>query len=395
MPVAFILSLAFCGGGDGAGELFEGVEVVAGEEDVDVRERGRHPCRQRLVAWGGLERVDPDDPVGEAAEALHLLGQHGNVSRVPAVREDHDDGPARHAPLPPAVDELLDRIPQPRSAGDVPYRICRLPERPVGVAGRELACDPGKPRSYRERLEPPSCNDARVQEAQERAAVRGHRPRDVAEQHDAPRLHARLAEAVLHGLTAGTHRAAQRTAWVVAPAQSGFQAPALPERPGEPEVCEQALELGEFFGRVEGEVFVTQNLYGAVAEPDGLLARLALLYGLLRRHDGAVGLRHGETDLRTRLRLRAATGLPEQLEGAVVDLYVLGTGGQRDPARPVHVVAPGRVHLLYGAGELHETVGPDAQSGPPQHAPESDRRIEHRRGPGLPLRHLFLHRPPR
>jgi hypothetical protein len=118
-----------------------------------VRERRCHPCRQRLVARGGLEGVDPDDPVGQAGQALHLLGQHGHVSPVPAVGEDHDDGPARHAPLPPAVDELLDHIPQPRSAGDVPYRAGRLPECPVRVAGSEFACDPGEPRSYGERFE--------------------------------------------------------------------------------------------------------------------------------------------------------------------------------------------------------------------------------------------------
>src|SRR5918998_2307525 len=392
---AFILSSTLCGGGDGAGQLLEGLEVVTREEDVDVRERRCHPCRQRFVAWGGLEGVDPDDPVGEATKALHLLGQHGYVSPVPAVGEDHDDGPARHAPLPPAVDELLDRIPKPRSAGDVPYRACRLPERPVRVAGRELACDPGEPRSHGERLQPPPRDDAGVQEAQERAAVRGHRPGDVAEQHDASRLHPRLAETVPHGLPAGPHRAAQRAAGVVASAWSGFQAPALSERPGEPEVCQQALELGELLGRVEGEIFATQHLDRAVAEPDGLFARFVPLYRLLGRHDGAVRLRHGEAYLRAWPWLGAASCLPEQLEGAVVDLYVLGTGGKRDPARPVHVVAAGGIHLLDGAGELYQTVGPDAQAGPPQHPPEGDRRLEHRRGLGTPPTHLSLLPPPR
>src|SRR3712207_7946332 len=96
-----------------------------------------------------------------------------------------------------------------------------------------------------------------------------------------------------------------------------------------------------------------------------LFRSFVLLYGLLGGHDGAVGLRHREAYLRTRSRLRAASGLPEELEGAVVDLYVLRAGGQCDPARPVHVVAAGGVHLLYRAGEFYETVGPDAQAGPP------------------------------
>src|ERR671920_217761 len=121
---------------------------------------------------------------------------------------------------------------------------------------------------------------------------------------------------------------------------------------------------------------VTQHLDGAIAEPNGLLARLALLHGLLRGHDGAVGLRHGEAYLRTRPWLGAASGLPEKLEGAVVYLYIFGAGGQRDPARPVHLVAARGGHLLNGAGGIPEKGGADAQAGSPQHAPEGDRRIE-------------------
>src|SRR5215204_4305642 len=143
MLTSFILSLTLRGGGDGVGEFFEGLEVVAREEDINVRERRGHAPSQRPVVGGGLEGVDPDYSVGEAAQALHLLGEYRNVAPVPAVGEDHDDGPARHAPLPPAVHELLDRIPQPRPTGDVLYRPGRLPERPVRVAGRELPGDPG------------------------------------------------------------------------------------------------------------------------------------------------------------------------------------------------------------------------------------------------------------
>src|SRR3712207_7729379 len=51
-----------------------------------------------------------------------------------------------------------------------------------------------------------------------------------------------------------------------------------------------------------------------------LFRSFVLLYGLLGGHDGAVRLRHGEAYLRARSRLRAASGLPEELEGAVVDL---------------------------------------------------------------------------
>src|SRR3712207_6907704 len=87
-----------------------------------------------------------------------------------------------------------------------------------------------------------------------------------------------------------------------------------------------------------------------------LFRSFVLLYGLLGGHDGAVRLRHGEAYLRARSRLRAASGLPEELEGAVVDLYILGAGGQRDPAPSLHVVTAQGAPLFFGSGELYEAV---------------------------------------
>src|SRR5215217_9243452 len=105
-----ILSLTCCYAGDGAGELFQRLEIVAGDEHVRVRERGGHTSGQGLIAGGGLERVHPDDPVGQTLDAGHLLGEHRNVSAVPAVREYDHHGAARHAALSPAVHELLDGV---------------------------------------------------------------------------------------------------------------------------------------------------------------------------------------------------------------------------------------------------------------------------------------------
>ena len=42
-------------------ELLEAGEVVAGQEPVDVGQRGSHAGRERLVLRAALERVDPDD----------------------------------------------------------------------------------------------------------------------------------------------------------------------------------------------------------------------------------------------------------------------------------------------------------------------------------------------
>src|SRR5918912_1063120 len=104
-PLASILSLG--GVGDGSGELLEGLEVVAREEDVDVGQGGGHARGERLVAGSALEGVDPDDLVGEPAQALHLLREHLDLPPVPAVGEDDDDGSPGHPALAPAVHELL------------------------------------------------------------------------------------------------------------------------------------------------------------------------------------------------------------------------------------------------------------------------------------------------
>jgi hypothetical protein len=114
-----ILSLASCYAGDGAGELFQGLEVVAREEHVYVGERRCHAPGQGLVAWCGLEGVDPDYPVGEPFYARHLLREHVHVAAVPAVGEYDHHGAAGHAALSPAVHELLDGVAEAGSAGPV------------------------------------------------------------------------------------------------------------------------------------------------------------------------------------------------------------------------------------------------------------------------------------
>src|SRR5215212_11021627 len=113
-----ILSVPSGGVGDGAGEFLQRLEVVAGEEDVHVGERGGHPRREGLVAGSALQRVDPDDPVGETTQAPHLLGEDVHVSPVPAVGEDHHYGAPGHPALAPAVHELLHGVAEPCSARD-------------------------------------------------------------------------------------------------------------------------------------------------------------------------------------------------------------------------------------------------------------------------------------
>ena len=108
--------------------------------------------------------VDQSGHVGLQGE-VHVVGVEADRLVGISARGRHVGRPDR---------ELLDRVPQPRSAGDVPYRTGRLPERPVRVAGREFACDPGEPRSYGERLEPLPRDVGRA-----RRVMRQHAPDEV------------------------------------------------------------------------------------------------------------------------------------------------------------------------------------------------------------------------
>ena len=56
-------------------ERLEARQVVAADEDVDVRERGGHAAGERLVARLALEWVQPDHGVGEAVQPRGLLAE--------------------------------------------------------------------------------------------------------------------------------------------------------------------------------------------------------------------------------------------------------------------------------------------------------------------------------
>ena len=84
------------------------------------------PCRQRLVARGGLEGVDPDDPVGEAGQALHLLGEHRTSPRSQPSERMTTTAPRAMPRCPQRSTNSLmaspSRVPPEMSS----YRACRL-----------------------------------------------------------------------------------------------------------------------------------------------------------------------------------------------------------------------------------------------------------------------------
>src|SRR5210317_540425 len=75
-----------------AGELLETPQVVTRDDRVDVG-FGDHHSEGRWPVVGGVPSVGihPDDPVAEARQGFHGIGEHLGISTVEPVGADHDD----------------------------------------------------------------------------------------------------------------------------------------------------------------------------------------------------------------------------------------------------------------------------------------------------------------
>ena len=102
------------------GERLERAQVVAGQEVVDVGQRGLHAGDQRAVALAAGERVRSrrrGAPPGAGAPSRSASSV--GIAALPAVRGDHDDGAARQRPPAPDVVEGLQVLADARAAGPV------------------------------------------------------------------------------------------------------------------------------------------------------------------------------------------------------------------------------------------------------------------------------------
>src|SRR5829696_14851 len=155
-------------------QLLQRGKAVAGEQPVEVGQRGEDARLDRLVAGAPGMRVEPEDAVGEPRQPPQLLTEQRGVAALPAVRTHHHDRPPRHAPLAPAVQEDLDGLTQPGAARPVRHRARRRGQRLLRVALPQLPADPGEPGADREHLGRHPTGH-RVGEPQQRIGVRAHR----------------------------------------------------------------------------------------------------------------------------------------------------------------------------------------------------------------------------
>src|SRR5262249_53887523 len=115
-----------------AGGVGEARQVGPRHEQVDVRQRRAHAPGRRLVRRPRLQRVDPDDPVGEAGEARHGGGEDVRVAALEPVRADDDHRAAAAAAPRPGAEVLPQRLSDARPTLPVDDGLGGLPERLVG-----------------------------------------------------------------------------------------------------------------------------------------------------------------------------------------------------------------------------------------------------------------------
>src|SRR4249919_2620364 len=214
-----------------------------------------------------LERVDPDDRIRLPREPRHLVSDDRRLLALPAVGCDHDDRAARERAASPLVVEALQGRADPGATGPVADTGGRIAQRGLRVAALEIRRQPGQARAKGERLDAAPRAHQRVEKEHERAGVGLHRAGDVAEHDELARDLNATAERPLDRLAAGAERSAHEPAHVeVPPAVMRTQAPGAPARTPRRDLRNEPPDVVELGASEVGEVALTEELLGAVAD---------------------------------------------------------------------------------------------------------------------------------
>src|SRR3990172_5705242 len=152
------------------GEVPEARQIVGRGERVEVRERGGHPAGQRLIVRAPQQRVQPDQPPGATPDLSKLSLQERRLTRVPAIREDQDDGPSIQQARPVLAIESGQALSDLRSPRPVTHR-AEIPERPQIRAAPKVGGDVRQTRAEGERLNAAERVLEREEELEEKPAV--------------------------------------------------------------------------------------------------------------------------------------------------------------------------------------------------------------------------------
>src|SRR5579883_3444077 len=165
-------------------QCFEAVEVVHRQKVIHVRQGRLDSLGQRLVGGHAQERIQPDQSVAVALEALHLLAEDLDIAPIPAVADDHNDGPTAEDALTPGVVEGAQGLANAGAAGPVLHRAADLGEGNAGVARAQLTGNPGQASCKDERLDAVQAVFNCMEELEKGPTVAVHRAADIAQQNE-------------------------------------------------------------------------------------------------------------------------------------------------------------------------------------------------------------------
>ena len=293
-------------------------------------------------------------------------------------------------------------IADPGPAREVRDRLGGPLERAVVVAAAEFVCDPGEPRSERERLHPAAGGHRGVQVLEQHPRVRGHRAGHVAHEHHRPRPARRRPPVTVDRLARGAERGAHDAPQIgcVPAAPRRPRAPREPRRPPAGELRNQQPSECHLGVRVRGKVLVAQQLDVAPCGRDR--TQVAALRRRRRRSAG------GEPGVRQRLLLDSAElverGLADRPAAAVhrhereIELREVTSGGaEHGSQREPRVLARGAVDRRERPVRVQQLADPDTRSLRPEGRCQLREPVRDTLGQlvgkllGQPLRHRRAH----
>src|SRR5216683_1937662 len=134
-------------------QVVKRLHVVCGQEVIAVRKRRHHATRERLVALGAEQRIEPDEPVRRAPEVYELGGQLSGVAAIPTITDDDHDRPVTEHASRPAAIEIPKRVADSSAPAEVVHSFAHGGEGAIEVAMAQQPGDASEASREHERFE--------------------------------------------------------------------------------------------------------------------------------------------------------------------------------------------------------------------------------------------------
>src|SRR6185436_19344712 len=88
-------------------EILQACQIMHRQKIIDMRQCSLNAARKRLVIRRAQQRIEPDEMITAALQAIHFQRQQICIPAIPAVADDqHDRAASQHPPSPVKVKGL-------------------------------------------------------------------------------------------------------------------------------------------------------------------------------------------------------------------------------------------------------------------------------------------------